>query len=249
MQSERSNGKSGQNRDVRRCRLLLNNYPTIIFINDYRKITSDDRDEYTGGAKEDKPLDIVGPVFSPHGEAKRVTYQATMPGNDRLIPCFGRPIARKPAQGDTMLKLVTVLSASLVLLTPCLEASEWSRFRGPNGSGAADATELPVAFGDGLNMAWKVAAASGKSSPVLTEDHVFLTAHQGDERLVLAFDRETGRPLWRRSIDKDRGEFRNDLNDPAAPSPVSDGETSTHSSPRLAWFPTDRTAIGAGWPL
>ena len=121
-------------------------------------------------------------------------------------------------------RFAAALSVSFALLVPCLKASEWSRFRGPNGSGVADTAGLPVAFGDGLNMAWKVPAAPGKSSPVLTKDRIFLTAHQDDNRLVLAFDRETGKPLWRRSIEKDRGEARNDLNDPAAPSPVSDRE-------------------------
>ncbi len=121
-------------------------------------------------------------------------------------------------------RFATALSVLFAMLAPCLKASEWSRFRGPNGSGVAHTAGLPVAFGDGLNMAWKVPAATGKSSPVLTKDRIFLTGHHGDDRLVLAFDPETGKPLWRRSIEKDRGEFRNDLNDHAAPSPVSDGE-------------------------
>ena len=52
-----------KNRDVRRCRLPLNDYRTIIFTSDYRQIASDDRGEHIAGAKQHKPLNIVAHVF------------------------------------------------------------------------------------------------------------------------------------------------------------------------------------------
>ena len=64
----------------------------------------------------------------------------------------------------------------------------------------------------------------GKSSPVLAGDKVFLTAHADDQRVVLALDRETGNILWRQALTAARTESRNDLNDAAAPTPVTDGE-------------------------
>ena len=78
-------------------------------------------------------------------------------------------------------------------------------------------------FGDGLNMAWKAPIPQGKSSPVLTDRLIFLTAHEGEHLLVLAYDREMGKLLWRRSIEKRHNESRNSLNDAAASTPVTDG--------------------------
>src|SRR6478735_9542832 len=87
--------------------------------------------------------------------------------------------------------LVAVLSAGLVA------AENWSRFRGPNGTGVSNATNLPVEFGPEKNVKWKTPLPPGHSSPVFTNTHIFLTAHSAEKdnyRLfVLALDRKTGK--------------------------------------------------------
>ncbi len=105
-----------------------------------------------------------------------------------------------------------------------LQASEWPSFRGPNGSGVSEARDLPVEFGPDRNVLWKVAVPEGKSSPILAGERIFLTAHEGDQRLVLAFDSRTGHLLWRQAVVKRHEESRNERNGPASPSPVTDGE-------------------------
>jgi hypothetical protein len=100
---------------------------------------------------------------------------------------------------------------------------DWSRFRGPNGTGISDATGLPSDFGPSKNVVWKAAVPAGHSSPVLTRTHVFLTGHDGDKLLVLAFDRATGRELWRREVPRTRKSRLDGPNGPASPSPVTDG--------------------------
>lgn len=54
---------------------------------------------------------------------------------------------------------------------------EWSRFRGPNGTGLSTATNLPVEFGPEKSVVWKTALPPGHSSPVLARNHIFVTAH------------------------------------------------------------------------
>jgi outer membrane protein assembly factor BamB len=106
---------------------------------------------------------------------------------------------------------------------------DWSRFRGPNGTGVVETTELPDAIGPSTNVVWKTALPPGHSSPVLTASRVFLTAHTADKSdyalLVVALDRATGKELWRREIPRvNKGRLEN-VNGPASPSPVTDGES------------------------
>jgi outer membrane protein assembly factor BamB len=51
-----------------------------------------------------------------------------------------------------------------------------------------------------------------------------LTAYEGQKLLVIWIDSQTGRTLWQRSIVKERSERRSLMNDPATPTPVTDGE-------------------------
>ena len=67
--------------------------------------------------------------------------------------------------------------------------SDWSRFRGPNGTGVSDTTGLPTTFGPADNVVWKVPVPPGHSSPVLSRTHLFLTGHDADRLFVLEFDR------------------------------------------------------------
>ena len=106
-------------------------------------------------------------------------------------------------------------------------AEEWTRFRGPNGTGVSDATGLPVDFGPATNLAWKTAVPPGHSSPVLTDRHVFLTAHTAEKDLykllVVAIDRRTGAIVWQHEVPRaHKGRLEN-VNGPASPSVVTDG--------------------------
>jgi outer membrane protein assembly factor BamB len=102
---------------------------------------------------------------------------------------------------------------------------DWSRFRGPNGTGVATTSAaLPTDFGPDKRVLWKTNLPGGHSSPVLTRDRIFLTAHDNDALLVIALDRGTGRESWRRSIARARKGRLDGPNGPASPSPVTDGE-------------------------
>ena len=123
-----------------------------------------------------------------------------------------------------MLKIITLLVA-LVVVSPLtvVAADEWSQFRGPNGSGVSETKGLPSEFGPNKNVIWKTELPSGHSSPVLTRDRIFVTAHNADKLFVIALDRQTGKILWQREVPRTRSGRLQNVNGPASPSPVTDG--------------------------
>ena len=101
---------------------------------------------------------------------------------------------------------------------------EWSRFRGPNGAGIVADAGYPTEFGPARHLKWRAAVRPGKSSPVLSRRHVFLTAFDQGALYTQCFDRKTGRLVWERSEAPARREDAHVLNEPAAATPVTDGE-------------------------
>ena len=122
--------------------------------------------------------------------------------------------------------LLALLIAALSLSS--VAAEDWSQFRGPNGTGVSATTGLPTEFGPDKNVIWKTPLPPGHSSPVLTRNRVFVTAH-GKEKdtyklLVICLDRQTGKILWQREVPRTRTGRLQNVNGPASPSPVTDGE-------------------------
>ncbi len=125
---------------------------------------------------------------------------------------------------------VTNVVASLFVVLMMMSwavAEDWSQFRGPNGSGVSSSTGLPVEFGRGKNLLWQTALPAGHSSPVLTRDRIFVTAHTNEKEnyklLVMCLDRQTGKVLWQREVPRSRAGRLQNVNGPASPSPVTDG--------------------------
>jgi len=127
----------------------------------------------------------------------------------------------------------SVLLASVVLLiatvgaqacSPAAVDSAWSRFRGPNGDGVAEATNLPTEIGPDTNVIWKTELPAGHSSPILSADRIFVTAALEQKLETIALDRATGQILWRQTAPNEWTDPPDPRNNPAAPSPVTDGE-------------------------
>jgi outer membrane protein assembly factor BamB len=112
--------------------------------------------------------------------------------------------------------LVLLISGQL-----CPAAVDWSRFRGPNGSGVSDATGLPVHFSPRQHVVWKTALPAGDSSPVFAGSRLFVTAFEGEKLITLAIDRGTGKVLWRKEVPRSRQ--RKSPHTTSSPSPVTDG--------------------------
>jgi outer membrane protein assembly factor BamB len=112
----------------------------------------------------------------------------------------------------------------LFLFVSAAGAEEWNRFRGPNGSGVSHDAGFPTEFGKQKNLLWRTTVRPGKSSPVLTRRHIFLTAFEGGKLFTQCFDRQTGKLAWERFVERPRAESANALNHPAAITAVTDGE-------------------------
>jgi len=120
--------------------------------------------------------------------------------------------------------MIRLLSLIVLLSIQPLSAASWPRLRGPGGAGTTEATGLPVEFGPGKSVVWRVEIPPGKSSPILTDDRIFVTAHEEDTLLTICVDRNSGKILWRREVIREREEKRNRRSGPAAPTPVTDGK-------------------------
>src|SRR5262245_19411659 len=107
-----------------------------------------------------------------------------------------------------------------------LSAGDWPGWRGPNGDGATDET-APLRWSATENVAWKVDVPGvGHSSPIVVGGRVLLTAYiaKGSERVLLCYNRDTGKELWRVTVLTAPAERTHRNNTPASATPVSDGK-------------------------
>lgn len=134
--------------------------------------------------------------------------------------------------------------ASLVFCVSCaspVDAQEWTRFRGPNGSGISPETSIPVQLSPS-NIQWTAKLpGSGHSSPVLWGERLFLTGAENEEsatRYIFAVEAQTGEVLWKREYPSEFHK-KHAFNSFASPSCTVDAERvySLWSSP------TDLTVI------
>lgn len=86
-------------------------------------------------------------------------------------------------------------------LAAMAEAQEWTRFRGPNGTGISEAKGAPVKWTE-QGWKWRVAVpGQSHSQPVIWGEKLFvLTALEaGKERALLCFNKEDGKEIWRKT--------------------------------------------------
>jgi outer membrane protein assembly factor BamB len=105
--------------------------------------------------------------------------------------------------------------AGLLLLGSVAVATDWPRFRGPNGSGVSEeTTPTPVTWSPDKNLKWKVKLPGpGSSCPIIVGDKIFVTSwsgygtERGDRgkqdallRHLTCLDRETGKTIWDKTV-------------------------------------------------
>jgi outer membrane protein assembly factor BamB len=138
---------------------------------------------------------------------------------------------------------VGLVAFALLCIAATVTAADWSRFRGPNGSGVSqDTAPVPTTWSATENMKWKVALPGpGSSSPIVVGDRIFVTCWSGygvdrgnpgdqkDLRLhLICLDRNTGETNWDKAVepvlpeDNYGGMFAE--HGYASHTPVSDGE-------------------------
>jgi len=119
----------------------------------------------------------------------------------------------------------TTLLILAVMLCPAARAENWPRWRGPADNGSTDSpAAYPVKFDAANHVLWKVdLPGKGCSTPIVWQNHIYLTAPSDDQDAALAFD-ITGKPLWRTTLGPQRkGKNRNGSG--CNPSPATDGQT------------------------
>lgn len=95
-------------------------------------------------------------------------------------------------------------------------ASDWPRFRGPNGSGiCADTEPLPAKWSADENLQWKTELpGAGVSCPIVVGERVFVTCYSGYgldrrdvgemrdlKRHLVCVNRADGKILWKSTVD------------------------------------------------
>jgi outer membrane protein assembly factor BamB len=130
---------------------------------------------------------------------------------DRIFPNRCREAASRPPRLKRLEPGLRALQASSFLRVEfvCLffscaaaitaHAQEWTRFRGPNGSGISPAKTIPTFLAQS-NLNWKVEVpGSGHSSPVLWGTRLFITAtdNSAGGLSALCIDSASGRTLWK----------------------------------------------------
>lgn len=118
-------------------------------------------------------------------------------------------------------------AAALFAIASSLLAENWPAWRGPTSDGISSEKHLPVKWSPTENVKWKTPLPErGNSTPVVWGDRVFLTQAIEAEgrRMLLCFDRKTGRELWRVGTTFPPGELTHKTNPQCSASPATDGE-------------------------
>ena len=130
-----------------------------------------------------------------------------------------------------------------ILAVTSLAGAEWTRFRGPDGSGVSEEKGLPTVWNAQQGVVWKTALPGpGTSSPVACGDKIFLTCYTGygvnpDEpgkveqlvRHLVCVSQRDGRILWdqpqKAKLPETEYSGQIMLHGYASSTPVTDGQT------------------------
>lgn len=97
-------------------------------------------------------------------------------------------------------RLLLFVVAVLIGTGRLTSASDWPRFRGPNGAGISNDPGVPMEISEGKNQLWKIKIpGAGNSSPVVAGGRIFLQAasEDGNERTLYCLKLSDGEVLWK----------------------------------------------------
>ncbi len=123
-----------------------------------------------------------------------------------------------------MARLLMLTTAALTLTLAFASAADWSRFRGPNGTGVAEGS-LPTI--DPKKPLWKIAIpGQGAGSPIVIGDKIFVqtASKDGKTRTLLCLKTSDGSTLWTKDLAGISAKIHA-KNSFASSTPASDGES------------------------
>ena len=148
---------------------------------------------------------------------------------------------RHSLQTTSRKALLAALATAVLSASPAGAETEWTRFRGPNGSGFAPDAQPPTAWSDTQNLQWKTTLpGGGTSSPIIVGERVFVTCYSGYgngqrggdisklQRELVCVNRTDGKILWSGEVPAAQPEDSYDgfitEHGYASQTPASDGE-------------------------
>lgn len=111
----------------------------------------------------------------------------------------------------------------LLLFAQPIAAQQWTRFRGPNGSGQSDAATIPATWST-KDYNWRVKLPGiGYSSPVIWGSRIFVTSAVEEDatRIIRCLDTSDGGLIWKRQFESTTHK-KSPLNSYAASTPAVD---------------------------
>jgi len=126
---------------------------------------------------------------------------------------------------NNLCHLASLIGVALLAVLSSLPAADWTRFRGPNGTGISGDATIPVEWND-KNILWKKEIPGlGHSSPIVSGDHIFLESASKDQsqRFLYCVSAKNGAILWSYTApgSKIKGHPKNS---PASSTPTTDGK-------------------------
>jgi outer membrane protein assembly factor BamB len=153
-------------------------------------------------------------------------------------------MSHDPEEFEVMMRFVCarrVVVAAAILA--CLAGADWTRYRGPNGSGVSDDKGLPTTWSASENIVWKTdLPGAGSSSPMTLGDKIYITCYSGYaqseddpgdidklERHLLCLRQKDGHILWDKAEKAKQPETAYKgfvaLHGYASATPTTDGQT------------------------
>jgi outer membrane protein assembly factor BamB len=126
------------------------------------------------------------------------------------------------------LKLLSLIVSAMSAMSAL--AANWPGFRN-DGHGTSPEQDAPVKWSKAENVRWRMPLPDrGNASPIVWGEKIFITQAVAAKRLVMAFDRSSGKLLWEQGTAYDGKDETHEANPHASATPVTDGERV------IAWF-------------
>jgi outer membrane protein assembly factor BamB len=120
--------------------------------------------------------------------------------------------------------LAVCLSLFGLLASATARGENWPQWRGPKNDGISHEKGLPTTWSKTENVIWRLELPGpAGATPVVWDDHIFLTTADGDQMLLMAVGTD-GKPLWKRQLASTNKVVRGDEGNSASPSPSTDGQ-------------------------